>query len=139
MHELGMCEGVVEAVERRARGRRVTRLRLRVGNMHRVVPEAFGQAFEMAAAGSVAQGAEVDLNFIPVRTACRSCGAESESEDFVPLCQGCGSADVEIVGGQELMLESLEYAALIEDQVQDEVPLEEDDHVHEGDHVHGAH
>lgn len=131
MHELGMCEGVVEAVERRAKGRKVTRLCLRVGTMHRVVPEAFGQAFEMAATGSVAQDAEVDLTFMPVRTACRSCKTETESEDFVPLCQRCGSADVDIVGGQELMLESLEYAALIEEQVEDEVALEEDDHVHE--------
>lgn len=131
MHELGMCEGVVEAVERRAQGRRVKRLRLRVGTMHRVVPEAFGQAFEMAATGSVAQDAEVDLVFLPVRTACKSCGTETESDDFVPLCQRCGSADVDIVGGQELMLESLEYAELIEERVDDEVAVEEDDHVHE--------
>ena len=131
MHELGMCEGVVEAVERRAQGRRVKRLRLRVGTMHRVVPEAFDQAFEMAATGSVAQDAEVDLIFLPVRTACKSCGAETESDDFVPLCQRCGSADVDIVGGQELMLESLEYAELLQERVDDEVGLEEDDHVHE--------
>ena len=99
--------------------------------MHRVVPEAFGQAFEMAAAGSVAQDAEVELTFLPVRTACKSCGTETESDDFVPLCQKCGSADVDIVGGQELMLESLEYAAQIEDRVEDEVPVEKHGHVHE--------
>ena len=131
MHELGMCEGVVEVVERRAQGRRVKRLRLRVGTMHRVVPEAFGQAFEMAATGSVAQDAEVDLVFMPVRTACKSCEAETQSDDFVPLCQRCGSADVDLVGGQELLLESLEYAELIEERVDDTVALEEDDHVHE--------
>ena len=37
LHELGLCEGVLQAVERRAAGRRVTRVRVRVGAQHRVV------------------------------------------------------------------------------------------------------
>ena len=130
MHELGMCEAIVEAVERRAGGRPVRRLRLQVGTMHRVVPEAFNQAFAMAAGGGVARDAEVDLIFLPVRTACKSCGTEVESDDFVPLCGRCGSADVEIVQGQELMLESLEYAGGVEPTHGDIVVQEDDDHVH---------
>lgn len=131
MHELGMCEAIVDAVERRARGRPVRRLRLQVGTMHRVVPDAFDQAFAMASAGGVARDAEVDLVFLPVRTACKSCGTETESNDFIPLCPGCGSADVEIVQGQELLLESLEYAAEDKERARDEIVVEEeDDHVH---------
>lgn len=131
MHELGMCEAIVDAVERRARGRPVRRLRLQVGTMHRVVPDAFDQAFAMASAGGVARDAEVDLVFLPVRTACKSCGTETESDDFIPLCPRCGSADVEIVQGQELLLESLEYAAEVKERTRDEIVVEEeDDHVH---------
>lgn len=130
MHELGMCEAIVEAVERRAGTRPVKRLRLQVGAMHRVVPEAFEQAFAIAASGGVARDAEVDLIFLPVRTACRSCGTEMEPDDFVPLCGRCGSADVEIVQGQELVLESLEYAGGVEPARGDIVVQEEDDHVH---------
>ena len=126
-----MCEAIVEAVERRARGRRVTRVRLQVGMMHRVVPEAFGQAFSMAAMGGVACDAKVDLIFVPIRTACKVCGTETESDDFVPLCRRCGSADVEVLQGQELMLESLEYAAEVPERTEDEIVVEEaDDHVH---------
>ena len=65
MHEFGMCESVLDAVERRAAGRRVLGMKLRVGEQHRVVDEAWNQAFEMVAAGTVAEGAKVELVVVP--------------------------------------------------------------------------
>ena len=41
MHEYGMCDGIVDAIQRRAAGRRVARVKVRVGVMHRIVEEAF--------------------------------------------------------------------------------------------------
>jgi hydrogenase nickel incorporation protein HypA/HybF len=131
MHELGMCEAVLDTVERRARGRSVRRVRLRVGTLHRVVPEAFEQAFEMVAMGTVAEGAAVDLVIMPVRAECVSCGVESQSNDLVSVCPTCGSVEVEIVGGNELMLESLEYAAEGREPTSEELVLEDEDHTHE--------
>jgi hydrogenase nickel incorporation protein HypA/HybF len=135
MHELGMCEAVIDTVERRAQGRRVRQVRLRVGTLHRVVPEAFEQAFEMASMGSVAHGASVDLVVMPVRAACVSCGVESQSNDVVTVCPTCGSIEVEIVGGDELMLESLEYMAEGEERPRDELVLENEDQTYQ----HHAH
>ena len=68
MHELGLCEGILEAVERRAAGRRVTRVRVRVGAQHRVVSSAFEQSFALVSQGTVADGAAVDLVVVPVRS-----------------------------------------------------------------------
>ena len=65
MHELGLCESLLEAVERRAAGRRVLGVKFRVGEQHRVVDEAFDQSFEIVAAGTVAEGAEVELEVVP--------------------------------------------------------------------------
>jgi hydrogenase nickel incorporation protein HypA/HybF len=65
MHELGLCEGLLDAVERRAVGRRVLGVRFRVGEDHRVVGEALDQAFALVATGTVAEGAEVDLVIVP--------------------------------------------------------------------------
>lgn len=49
MHELGLCQSVVDAVERRAGERPVTRVKVRVGALQHVHPEAFAQSFAMAA------------------------------------------------------------------------------------------
>ena len=107
MHELGLCEGVLEAVERRAAGRRVTRVRVRVGAQHRVVSSAFDQSFALVAEGTVADGAAVDLVVVPVRARCRDCGNEAEATDVLAICPACGGLDVETTGGDELILEAI--------------------------------
>ncbi|MFH9425137.1 hydrogenase maturation nickel metallochaperone HypA [Streptomyces sp. NPDC017529] len=65
MHEVGLCEGILQAVEQRARGRRVTGLTVRVGERHAVVEAALAQGFELVAAGTVADGASVELITVP--------------------------------------------------------------------------
>ena len=54
MHELGLCEAIVGAIEKRAGERPVARVRVRVGRLHHVHPEAFEQSFAVAAMGSPA-------------------------------------------------------------------------------------
>lgn len=61
MHEVGMCEGILDAVERRAAGRRVLAVRVRAGDGLRVAEPALDQAFALVAEGTVAEGARVDL------------------------------------------------------------------------------
>ena len=109
MHELGLCTSIVAAVQQRAGGRPVAQVRVRVGRMHHVHPEAFEQSFAAAACGTEVAGAEADLVLLPVRARCGSCRAEWESEEVPVGCPGCGSVDVELTGGDELLLESIEY------------------------------
>ncbi|MEV0600479.1 hydrogenase maturation nickel metallochaperone HypA [Streptomyces sp. NPDC050315] len=65
MHEIGLCEGILEAVEARARGRRVTGVTVRIGEQHAVVGPALAQSFALVAAGTVADGATVELITVP--------------------------------------------------------------------------
>ncbi|GLW09273.1 putative hydrogenase nickel incorporation protein HypA [Microtetraspora sp. NBRC 13810] len=106
MHEHGMCEGLVDLVQQEAAGRRVTGVRVRIGAGHAVVPEAFGQAFALAAGGTAAQDAELDLVVVPFTLDCRGCGGRTESADALAACPSCGG-DVDVTGGDELVLESI--------------------------------
>jgi hydrogenase nickel incorporation protein HypA/HybF len=109
MHELGLCASIVEAIERRAGERPVAKVRIRVGRMHHVHPEAFEQSFAIASAGGVADGAHAELVLLPVRGRCQRCGTEFEADEPIMACAGCGAFDLDITGGDELMLESIEY------------------------------
>ncbi len=111
MHELGLCQAIVGAIEKRAGERAVARVRIRVGRLHHVHPEAFEQSFAMAANGSVAEGATAELVLLPIRCLCRACGVEFNSEEVAVACPRCNGIEVEVVGGDELTLESLEYRA----------------------------
>ena len=75
MHELGLCASIVDAIEQRAGDRPVARVRIRVGRLHHVHPEAFDQSFAIAAMGSVAEDATAELVLLPVSVRCSSCGA----------------------------------------------------------------
>lgn len=111
MHEIGLCEPVLAAVQRQAAGRRVAGVRVRVGARHAVVPDAFAQAFAMVADGTVADGAAVDLVVTPAVADCHSCGQRAESADPLAACAGCGAVGLEISGGDELVLEYIELEA----------------------------
>lgn len=111
MHELGLCEAIVGAVEKRAGEREVARVRVRVGRLHHVHPDAFEQSFTMAAAGGPAGEAQAELILLPVRARCGSCESETEAEEIPLACPVCEGVDMELTGGDELVLESIEYRA----------------------------
>ena len=58
---MGMCASVLEAVERRAGGRAVERIGVRVGDDLAVVPDVFEQGFQVLAQGGVADGATTEI------------------------------------------------------------------------------
>jgi hydrogenase nickel incorporation protein HypA/HybF len=111
MHEYGLCEPIVQAVERRAAGRRVARARVRVGAMHRVAPPSMEQAFALATEGTTAEGAALDLVIVPAEISCAACGHTGTSDDPMSLCPACGSAEVALAGGDDLILESIQLVA----------------------------
>jgi hydrogenase nickel incorporation protein HypA/HybF len=110
MHEFGLCEGVLEVVQKRAAGRPVSGIRVRCGVRHAVDPASMAQAFGLVAAGTEADGAAVEVVTVPATVTCRGCGEASESTDLLPVCPRCGSADIELKGGDELTLESVTYS-----------------------------
>jgi hydrogenase nickel incorporation protein HypA/HybF len=110
MHEFGLAEGVLDSVRRRAAGRPVSRVRVRAGVRHGVDEQSMAQAFQFVAAGTEADGAALDLVTVPVQLACRSCGYAADSFDVLATCPRCAGDAVDLSGGDELVLESLEYA-----------------------------
>ena len=108
MHELSIADALVGIAVRHADGRRVTRVEVEVGHLRQVVPSALSFAFELVAAGTVVEGAELALEQIPAAGRCRACGAERQLDGFPLLCPACGGADLELTRGEELRVTCLE-------------------------------
>ncbi|CAA9334170.1 MAG: [NiFe] hydrogenase nickel incorporation protein HypA [uncultured Nocardioidaceae bacterium] len=107
MHELSIAESVVEAVRERTAGRPVHKVRLTVGRLSGVVPEALTFCFDLAAAGTSLEGAVLEIDAPHGRAHCRGCRRDFTMDDLILLCD-CGSADVEVVAGRELQVTSVE-------------------------------
>ena len=109
MHEMAITQSVVDAVCEHAAGRRVHSVRLEVGALCAVVPDAMQFCFELATEGTVADGARLDLDVAPGSARCRACGENFVLPDLILLCP-CGSADVEVVAGRDLKILSMEVS-----------------------------
>lgn len=111
MHELSVaCEMArqIEVIAARESATRVASVRVAVGAMSGVEPEALRFAFPLAMEGTVAAGAELVIDEVPFTVHCRDCRMESAPEDEFALCPACGSSDVEVRGGRELHILSLD-------------------------------
>jgi hydrogenase nickel incorporation protein HypA/HybF len=108
MHELAIADAIVALVDRHAAGRRVAKVEVKVGHLRQVVPSALEFAFELVARGTPAEGAELEIEAVPARITCRSCGAESPAAEFPFVCPSCDGMDVDVLSGDELLVEALE-------------------------------
>ncbi|NKS03260.1 hydrogenase nickel incorporation protein HypA [Rhodococcus hoagii] len=109
MHEMAITQSVVDAVCERADGRTVHSIRLQVGRLCAVVPDAMQFCFELVTEGTVAQGARLYIEEPLGLAHCRSCDTDFPLQDLILLCP-CGSADVEVLSGRELRIMSMEVS-----------------------------
>ena len=94
------------AVTERTGAAPVTCVRLRVGRLAGVVPDAMRFCFELVTAGTPLEGAVLEFEHPEGRGRCRSCGEDFVLADLILLCS-CGSADVEVLAGRELAVASV--------------------------------
>ncbi|WP_106403720.1 hydrogenase/urease maturation nickel metallochaperone HypA [Actinocorallia populi] len=108
MHEMGLCDAIAEAVLKRAGGRRVRGVRVRISG-HPVDPEVIDQGYRLAAAGTPAADALLEVVQEPGTVRCRACGGGAPADDAVHLvaCPRCGGLDVEVAAGSGAVLESI--------------------------------
>ncbi|MFF5077280.1 hydrogenase maturation nickel metallochaperone HypA [Actinoplanes sp. NPDC000266] len=107
MHELSITQSIVDICCDRAAGRRVVSVRVLIGALTAVLPDAMHFCFDVATRGTAAEGARLDIERRAGAVHCQDCGADTELTDFLLLCP-CGSADVRVVAGNELHIVSME-------------------------------
>jgi hydrogenase nickel incorporation protein HypA/HybF len=107
MHELALMDSLVTTVVERVREGQITRVRLEVGRLAGVVPDALRFCFDVCTRGTAMEGAVLDIVDIPGRGRCADCCLEIPMDDrFVPCA--CGGADIELLTGEELRIREVE-------------------------------
>ncbi|MEV7728545.1 hydrogenase maturation nickel metallochaperone HypA [Streptomyces sp. NPDC101733] len=113
MHEMSIAMAVVGQVEEAADAggaSTVSRVRLQVGELAGVVPDALAFCFELACAGTVLEGAELTTESVTARARC-GCGHQWDVGMPPELCcPDCGLAtEVELLSGRELRILSVTW------------------------------
>lgn len=113
MHEVSLMQDTIilaTSQARQAGAQRIHRIMMRVGALSGAVPDTLEFAFDIVAKGTMAEGATLEIERVPIRCYCPTCGQEFEPADFVCECPVCGQPSTDIRCGRELQLTSLEVS-----------------------------
>jgi len=112
MHELSLAKEIVRLVssELSKRGNpRLLAVRLRIGRLAAVDPEALSFSFQSIIEDTELAGVRLVIEDVPIRGRCRDCGKEFEIKEGMSFtCPDCSSASCELISGQEFDLISIE-------------------------------
>ena len=111
MHELSIMQSALSLAldqARQAGAVRVHVIRLRIGALSGVVPDALEFAFEALTPGTLAEGAKLAIEPVPARFWCAKCTREFQSNDLFAECPDCHSLRGELRAGREMELASLD-------------------------------
>jgi hydrogenase nickel incorporation protein HypA/HybF len=113
VHEVGVMQDALEVALEHARrqgAQRIHRITLRVGPLAGVVPESLAFAFDVVARGTIAEGARLEVQDVPVVCFCPACAEEFRPGAWFFECPRCGQATDQVRQGRELELASLEVS-----------------------------
>ena len=111
VHEVGIIQSVLEIAESQARlngATRILEIRMRVGRMTGIEPEAIEHAFAVLRDGTLAAGAVLTVEYVPGVFWCATCSVEFESDDLIGGCPTCREPSFDLRRGREMAVESLE-------------------------------
>ncbi|NVM52195.1 MAG: hydrogenase maturation nickel metallochaperone HypA [Candidatus Helarchaeota archaeon] len=122
MHEFATAQNIVRIVTRAAmqnNARKISEVRLELGEFTFINPQQLKFVFEIAAKDSPAEGAELNISKIPGKIGCTKCGYKgglkytgpeihsTVAAQFVLDCPKCESKETEIIGGRELRIKDI--------------------------------
>jgi hydrogenase nickel incorporation protein HypA/HybF len=109
VHEYSIVGAMIARVEAEARERnavRISRVRVRIGELSGVEPELLASAYSIFRERTVCESAELSIERVEARWACPTCGGDGVSAGML-RCGVCGGAP-HLVQGDEIILQQIE-------------------------------
>lgn len=111
MHEMSLSRNMVGIIESQAARHgfaRVSRVRLEIGALSCVEPEALGFCFDAITRGTRAEGATLEILDIPGLAWCRDCDVAVPIGQLGEPCPRCRGYRLRIQAGNEIRIKDLE-------------------------------
>ena len=106
MHELAICQSLLEQVENIALERNaqcVTSIVVGIGPLSGVEAQLLDNAYSVASAGTIAEDATLVIEHLPIKIKCTECGSESDALPNKLICKQCGDWRTTLISGDEMM------------------------------------
>ena len=110
MHELGLAEDILRKIKEEAKTRglpKVSYAKISVGETLVTDRPELEQLFSMISTGTLAEGMKLDIAISPLKAICGSCKKRFDPKVIRFDCPNCGSRNIKITSGKELLIEEL--------------------------------
>ncbi len=111
MHEMSLCEGVLQVLEDNAKEKGFAGVKtvwLEIGALSGVEVEAMRFAFDAVMKGSLADGAKLEIVEQPGNAWCLKCEKNVEVKQRFDACPDCEGYQLHVTGGDEMRIKELE-------------------------------
>ena len=111
MHELSVVASLFEILEEKVReqkGKGIVLVKLQIGTLSGIVPELLRAAFDIYKKDTIAADAELEIKTVPLKVQCNDCQKVMVKDDFVFICDHCGSTNIQTLEGTEMILEKMD-------------------------------
>ncbi|MGR9053766.1 MAG: hydrogenase maturation nickel metallochaperone HypA [Gammaproteobacteria bacterium] len=111
MHEMSLCESILEIIEQQAQQQNFTTVKmvtLEIGALSTVEPDAMRFCFDAVMNGSLADRARLEIIDVEGRAWCLQCGKNVAVRQRYDACPNCGGYQLQIVAGEEMRIKELE-------------------------------
>lgn len=111
MHEMSIAQSLIDILREEMlthNAKTLRSVRLNIGQMSAIVPDALSFCFQIITGGTELEGARLIMDIIPLMGYCNECEKEFEIKDYAFLCPSCGSTKINTIGGQDLSIVEIE-------------------------------
>ena len=86
----------------------VKSVRVKVGKLSNVLVDSLQFCFEAITRDTPVEGAQLDVEEVPVTISCNHCGDVTNIENFIYSCGSCSSTDIKLKSGTEMQVVDIE-------------------------------
>ena len=108
MHELSLCQAIVDTVREHAGTRRIRCVHVRIGYFRQVVPESLLFSWHVMTDGTELAECELSIEHVTAVIVCQACGQRTELDRPLLVCPSCEGHSVDLVQGEEFQIAAMD-------------------------------
>ena len=111
MHEMSLCESILDILEQQAKEqhyRKVSTVWLEIGSLSCVEPDAMRFCFTAVMQGSLAEQARLEIIPVQGQAWCSVCNKNVLIEERYDICPDCDGIELQINDGEQMRIKELE-------------------------------